>query len=332
MTLQDVADRAGVSRSAASFALTNRGRVSEATRERVRAAAAELGYRPNRVARNLRAQRAGAVGLCLPPHATTFGYYMDVTFGAVDAAADLGLLVAVVPTGPKIDLGAHDLDGIVVFDPVADDPVLRAAEQYGIPVVTGERPLTPSRAVRGSVHGDHAGNFPRLLDHLAEQGARNPALISPIATTDWAATSRAAYLEWCREHGVMPRIRDTRFPSPGDEVHRAALELAADPDVDAIVSMTDGTVMEVLTAAAEVGREPGVDLLVAGAADSPVFTATQPTITTLDLRPRAFGAECLRLLHRVIEEPPATPIEQVADVELVVRQSTARKLGVDRRQ
>ena len=327
VTLQDVADRAGVSRSAASFALTDRGRVSAATRERVREAAAELGYRPNLVARNLRAQRAGAVGLCLPPMSTTYTYYMDVAFGAVEAAADLGMLVAVVPAGA--DLSGYHLDGFVVLDPIADDPAIAAAAERGLPVVTGERSPTPSPAVRGVVHGDHARTFPILLDHLAEQGARGPALISPIASTDWAATARAVYVEWCEARGIAPRIRDTAFPSPGPEVHRAALELAADPEVDAIVSMTDGTVMEVLTAAAEVGRTPGVDLLVAGAADSPVFTVTQPTITSLDLQPREFGAECLRLLPRVLDDPPAEPIEAVTEPRLVVRQSTARKLGAD---
>ena len=332
VTLQDVADRAGVSRSAASFALTNRGRVAEATRERVRAAARELGYRPNRTARNLRTQRSGVVGLCLPPDATSHGYYMDVTFGAVDAATDLGLLVAVVPGNRDLGTEMHEFDGLVVFDPVADDRQLAAAHEAGVPVVTGERPLTPSPAVRGIVHGDHLRTFPRLLDHLAEQGAKHPALIAPIASTDWASSSRAAYEEWCARNGVTPRIRDTRFPSLGDEVHRAALEFAVDPEIDAIVSMTDGSVLEVLTAAHEVGRVPGEDLLVACAADSPVFTVTDPTVTSLDLRPREFGAQCLALLHEVITSPPDAVIERHGPVDLVVRGSTVRKLGPHPRQ
>lgn len=332
VTLQDVADRAGVSRSAASFALTNRGRVAEATRERVREAARELGYRPNRTARNLRTQRTGTIGLCLPPQATMRVYYMDVTFGAVEAAADLGLLVAIVPGGRNLDTALREFDGLLVFDPIADDPMIGAAQAAGLPVVTGERPMTPSPAVRGTIHGDHHRTLPTLLDHLEAQGARRPALISPVASTDWAASSRAAYAAWCEQRGIAPRIRDTRFPGLGDEVHQAALDLAADPTVDAIVSMTDGTVLEVLAAAREVGRVPGEDLLVAGAADSPAFTVTQPTITSLDLRPREFGAQCLRLLHEILETSPEALIERTGPVDLVVRESTARKLGANPRQ
>ena len=289
VTLQDVADRAGVSRSAASFALTNRGRVAEATRERVRAAARELGYRPNRTARNLRAQRSGVIGLCLPPHSTKYGYYMDVTFGAVEAATELGILVAVVPGDrDNISFEMHEFDGLLVFDPVANDPVLDAAANAGQRVVTGERPLTPSPAVRGIIHGDHLNTFPMLLDHLAAQGSKRPALISPIASTDWAASSRTAYERWCERNQVPPRILDTRFPSLGDEVHQAALELAA---------------------------------------DSPVFELTQPTVTSLDLRPREFGAECLRLLHEIIQEQPDAVIERRAPVDLKVRESTSRLAG-----
>ncbi|SJM54554.1 putative LacI-family transcriptional regulator [Gulosibacter sp. 10] len=320
--MQDVADLAGVSRSAASFALTDRGRVSQATRERVRRAAAELGYRPNRAARNLRTRRSGIVGLCLPPESTTRTYYMDVAFGAVDAAKEAGLLVAVIAGSGALNSPA-DFDGLIVFDPQRDDPVIRQAAEAGIPVVTGERPLSDSEAIRGVVHGDHRASFPVLLDHLAACGARRPALIAPVESTDWAISARAAYRQWCREAGVEPSIRETSFPGSSEEVHAAAIGLVADPGIDAIVSMTDGTVLEVLAAAAASDRVPGEDLLLAGAADSPVLVHTDPHITSLDLHPREFGAQCLRLLVRVIEEPPAETIVETSTVTLRVRASSA---------
>ncbi|KAB1641150.1 LacI family DNA-binding transcriptional regulator [Gulosibacter chungangensis] len=325
VTLQDVADRAGVSRSAASFALTNRGRVSEATRQRVKDAAAELGYRPNRAARNLRTQRTGVIGLCLPPGSTIREYYMDLAFGAVDAAREEGLLVAII-SGEYPASTLLDFDGLLVLDPQLDDRMLKAAEKTGIPVVTGERPLQYSTAVRGTVHGNHEQTFPMLLDHLETQGAKIPALIAPVGSTDWASSARAAYFAWCEARGLEPRIYETSFPGTAEEVSALATELVDDRSIDAIISMTDGTVIEVLTAAMAAGREPGRDLLIAGAADSSILQYTEPQITSLDLRPRDFGAACVRLLRRVIHEEPTDPIVEVSPVNLVVRASTAKPL------
>lgn len=325
VTLQDVADRAGVSRSAASFALTNRGRVSESTRQRVKDAAQQLGYRPNRAARNLRTQRTGVIGLCLPPGSTTREYYMDVAFGAVDAAREAGVLVAII-SGEYPESTLVDFDGLLVLDPQLDDSMIRAAESAGIPVVTGERPLQDSSAVRGTVHGDHKQTFPRLLNHLEEQGAKVPALIAPVSSTDWASSARVAYLKWCEQRAVAPRIFDTSFPGTAEEVSALAIELVKDLSIDAIISMTDGTVLEVLTAAMAEGREPGRDLLIAGAADSSLLQFTEPQITSLDLHPREFGAACVRLMQRVLREDPSDPVVEVSSVDLVVRASTARPL------
>ena len=84
VTLQDIADRLGVSRSTASFAITGRGRVSDEMRRRVREVADELGYRPNSVARHLKGSRTGMLALRLPPDSTAMSYYMEATFGIVD--------------------------------------------------------------------------------------------------------------------------------------------------------------------------------------------------------------------------------------------------------
>ena len=96
-TLQDIADRLGISRSTASFALTGRGRVSDATRQRVREVAAELGYRPNVTARSLRGSRTGIVALHLPPATSAMAYYTEASFGIVDEANRVGRLVTLLP-------------------------------------------------------------------------------------------------------------------------------------------------------------------------------------------------------------------------------------------
>lgn len=106
-TSRDVAQAAGVSQAAVSLVLGDkwRGRVSEATAERVREAARDLGYRPNLAARNLRLGRTRTVLLVVP--ALTTEFFAGVYTGAARVAADHGFGVVLYPSpegiGPARD-------------------------------------------------------------------------------------------------------------------------------------------------------------------------------------------------------------------------------------
>lgn len=97
-TSRDVAHAAGVSQAAVSLVLGDkwRGRVSQATAERVRRAAEELGYRPNLAARNLRLGRTRTVLLVVPVLTTEF--FAGVYTGAARVAAEHGFGVVLYPS------------------------------------------------------------------------------------------------------------------------------------------------------------------------------------------------------------------------------------------
>ncbi|NEB90097.1 LacI family DNA-binding transcriptional regulator, partial [Streptomyces anulatus] len=139
VTLLDVARAAGVSKSTVSDALQGSGRVAEATRDRVRAVAEELGYRPNSAARRLRRASTGAVGLHLPATATRLDYYMNLAFGAVERAQEDGLdMVLLAPSGAAGGRIASRVDGLLVIDPEPGDSAVPGLLDAGVPVVTGE--------------------------------------------------------------------------------------------------------------------------------------------------------------------------------------------------
>lgn len=324
VTLLDVARAAGVSRTTASAALGGSGRLSPETRERVAAVAQRLGYTANPIARHLRRGRMGAVGLHLPAHVTGLAYYMEFVFGAVERAREDG--VAVTLLAPSAPVRSH-VDGFVVVDPLLGDPAVAALLESGLPVVSGERLAgegTPPAAV---VESDHAGGLRELLDHVAERGARAPALIAPSEASAWAHVLRATYRGWCGERGVEPRLRDVAFNAAPDEVRLVARELLAggraQDGPDAIVSAPDGAALGTIAAASDAGVRVGHDLLVAACVDSAAMGLASPPITALDLHPRAFGRRCVASLLSLLagEQPPAGPLRQ--PVDLVVRASTA---------
>ena len=89
VTLVEVARVAGVSKTTASDALRNSGRVSERTRKLVTATADRLGYSPNASAQSLRRATTGAIGLHLPDILARSEYYMSFVFGVVGRAAEM---------------------------------------------------------------------------------------------------------------------------------------------------------------------------------------------------------------------------------------------------
>ncbi|MFD8617950.1 LacI family DNA-binding transcriptional regulator [Streptomyces sp. NPDC059513] len=259
VTLLDVARAAGVSKSTVSDALQGSGRVAEATRDRVRAVAEELGYRPNSAARRLRRSSTGAIGLHLPQTATRLDYYMNLAFGAVARAQEEGFdVVLLAPEGAAGGPVASRVDGLLVIDPEVGDSAVPGLLDAGVPVVTGERYLGPSAAPTGAVVCDNAASLTALLNHVTERGARRPAVLAPAGTSAWATALRTTAASWGQEHGVDVALRTVPFAAtPGEAEETTLALLRADPTVDAVICAPDGAAPGVLRAAAALGRTVG---------------------------------------------------------------------------
>ncbi|MGA5043609.1 LacI family DNA-binding transcriptional regulator [Streptomyces arboris] len=325
VTLLDVARTAGVSKSTASDALQGSGRVAEATRDRVRAVAEELGYRPNSAARRLRRSSTGAIGLHLPQTATRLDYYMNLAFGAVARAQEEGFdMVLLAPEGAAGGPVASRVDGLLMIDPEVDDRAVPGLLDAGVPVVTGERYLGPTAAPTGAVICDNAASLTALLDHVTERGARRPAVLAPAGTSAWATALRATAASWGRGHGVDVALRTVPFAATPGEAEETTLGLLrADPAVDAVICAPDGAAPGVLRAAAALGRPvgPGAPpaatthsrkaptlLLVASCVDGTATRSAGPPVTAVDLRPAAYGRACAELLCDILagRTPPDT--------------------------
>ncbi|TGZ09248.1 LacI family DNA-binding transcriptional regulator [Streptomyces rhizosphaericola] len=362
VTLLDVARAAGVSKSTVSDALQGSGRVAAATRDRVRAVAEELGYRPNSAARRLRRSSTGAIGLHLPRTATRLDYYMNLAFGAVERAQEEGFdVVLLAPTGvagggdskgspdstgptsltnptsltsPASPAGraatpsgpiASRVDGLLVIDPEVDDSAVPGLLDGGVPVVTGERYLGPTTAPTGAVICDNAASLTALLDHVAERGARHPAVLAPEGTSAWATALRATADSWARERKVAVALRTVPFAAtPGEAEETTLALLRTDPSVDAVICAPDGAAPGVLRAAATLGRPVGpgalraaaphartatepdagararTPLLVASCVDGTATRSAEPPVTAVDLRPAAYGRACAELLCDIL--------------------------------
>jgi DNA-binding LacI/PurR family transcriptional regulator len=322
VTLRTVAQRAGVSTTTASDAMRGSGRVSEETRARVLQVAETLRYVPNGSAQHLRRASTGTIGLHLPAVLTRSNYYMSFVFGVVERAAADSYDVTLLTSGQPESRRAPRVDGLVLGDPLAGDPVVERLMTAGVLTVTCERFPGDARAT-GVVRSEHAAAVAELLDHLRASGARRPALIVAGAESDWAAAVHQGFREWCERHVVPPTVRTVPFDTPVDALHAAAHDLlATDPGIDALVCGPAGAAVVLLPVLRDAGRTVGEDLLLASCVDGPSMQSADPPITAIDLRPRDAGAACAKLLFDLLTGAAVGGTERLHPTELIIRNSS----------
>jgi DNA-binding LacI/PurR family transcriptional regulator len=193
-TLSDVAAHAGVSKATASRALGRPDLVAPATAERVRLAAAELRFVPNRGAQHLARGRTGIVSVVVPTLQNSF--FTPIIAGAQTRAESAGIHVTVAVHPLQDEAGAArfehlaaQVDGLIVVAPRGDDELVRRACALKPSVlVDREIPQMPS------VSADTAGAFATLVGRLAEEGHERVAFLNGPEMS-WQSGQRTAAVQ-----------------------------------------------------------------------------------------------------------------------------------------
>ena len=265
-TIHTVAERAGVSKSLVSLVLRGSPKVSPDRRAAVQRAIAELGYRPNIAARDLRQRRSRTVGVLL--NDIRHPWFVDLLDGLTDALAEQGrqLLLnsgrldrARDDTVPRTlaDLG---VEGMVLVGTQAGSPALAEVAQAVPTVAVGWRDLDLPRV--DTVGNDDLLGGALATRHLIELGHRRIAHIAgnvPGSTDAVAGLRRRGYEDTMREHGLQRHIRVETGDHTDDGGYRAAVRLlrSAEPPT-AIFAVDDLTCLGAQAAAAELGVDvPG---------------------------------------------------------------------------
>ncbi|MFF7654252.1 LacI family DNA-binding transcriptional regulator [Streptomyces sp. NPDC007983] len=326
VTSRDVARRAGVSQATVSLVLGDkwRGRVSERTADAVRAAARELGYRPNLAARSLRLGRTRTVLLVVP--ALTNEFFAHVYTGAARVAADHGFGVVLYPspegTGPArdpFDSARASLDGVIASSMAAD--ALAAVRGGGLPLVMLDSdPDDPAAAA--TVNLDIGDGMRQAAEHLLGLGHRRIVHVA-AAVDSWTFRVRARALAGA-VRAVPGTVLHTEHAALGvEEGRQAALRAltGAGPRPTALMCDDDILAAGACKAARRLGLRVPEDVSVTGVDDLALATAVEPELTTVTLPAQAVGAEGMRALMAVLDGEPAG--DTTLPVELVVRDSSA---------
>ncbi|MDA1361466.1 LacI family DNA-binding transcriptional regulator [Glycomyces luteolus] len=326
VSIFDVAKQAGVSHQTVSRVINDAPMVADTTRARVKAAIADLGYRPNRSARTL---AGGAVrSVTVFTFDTSLYGTAETLRGIEDAASAAGFTVLISVLDPEQTYTDGDILGRLSHDGapaivIAHDEtttqarrILRKA-QPGAVVATGDDQLSREPgAADWLVPLDDRVVAKRATRYLLSMGHRTVHYLAMPGK----ARRQDGWAEALAEVGIEPPEVVQSGWTIGSAAEAAA-ELVADPGVTAIMCGNDDLAFGVLHAAHRAGRSIPGDLSVIGCDDSPMAAYHVPGLTTVDLDFRGVGRSAFELLRHKLEGGP-DPRPSWRSPELVVRETS----------
>lgn len=307
-TIYDVARRAGVSTATVSRAFASSERVAPATRQRVLAAAEELRWRPNPLARGLAGAGGCALGVVFPD--LLGAYQCEVLIGFESRAVELDCSVLVLSTHGRLrsDELVRDLvtrvEGLVVMDRTVSDDHVALLERKGTPIVLLARePVGPIPAVRT----ENVSAARTVTAHLLQHGHESVAFLGDPESGPDLSERWEGFLQAHAEVGRRPP--DKPFPCQliEDEALPAAGELlAARRRPSAVFCGNDDVALAVYGVARELGLDVPADVAVTGWDDVPVAQWLSPGLTTVRQPIRELGRRAAELLTDRLDGRPVT--------------------------
>jgi LacI family transcriptional regulator len=310
--LKDIARELGVSAATVSNTLNGNGRVSEETRQRIWAKAAEVGYRPSLVGRALRTGRSGVLGLVLPDISNPLFPAIAQAIEADAARKGFGVLIADshgdgdAQTRAIERMVQRGADGIVVV-PCRGTQI----PQTVLPVAVIDTASNPDNTVAA----DHSGGGRLAMTHMQELGHRKILLVGQ---------SRRSLVQSDRIAGMSGALW------PGNSLRAIWLEDAPDLDISgliaqrftALITTSDLLALMILVQIQQNGHVVPRDISVMGFDDHSFSSMITPGLTTLAQDTAAIAACAVdNLVARLNNQP--TPPERTVPMRLIIRDTTS---------
>lgn len=303
--LSDVARAAGVSPMTVSRVLNGQGGASPETCERVRRIADEMRYRPNALARGLKSDKSGIVGVVVPDIANPF--FPEIIRGIENVAMQHGynlLLCNVVESADReVDLmrilESQRVDGVVWCSArLPEKPLIKALQSFKAAVLVN-RSVEPR--IAGSIMIDYRSGAADALRHLWESGRRRIGVIAGPAASRGSAERleglRAVFAELGAE--AIATVNCMPDVSGGAQASRELLE--ANKNIDALICYNDLNAVGALQSCEALGIDVPKDISIIGFDGIPLAELVRPQLSTLHVDKYSIGQLGMRMLLERIE-------------------------------
>jgi len=331
-TLKDVAKLAGVHPGTASRALNleTRALVNGATAERVLAAAEELGYSANPIARGLKTSRSYTVGVLIPD--LTNPLFPPIVRGIQDRLEEAAYTPLIANTDNDPDreradieaMRARQVDGLITATARRDHGLPADLEDMPLPVVLVNRGLEDG--ARPAVVADDVLGVKLGVQHLAELGHRRIAHLAGPQELSTGFLRREGFVAAMKEAGLeadpnLILVGNAFVESEGERLCNELLD--RETGVTAILAGNDLMALGCYDAFVARGIKCPSQISVVGYNDMPLAGWFNPPLTTVGLPHYDIGARAAELLLEQLRDPDTPATQVTLEPTLVVRDSTA---------
>lgn len=337
ITLEKVAQIAGVSRSTVSRVVNSQAGVRDDVRRRVRQVIEETGYRPNLAARALASNRSGIISLVVPHAVSTLfadPYFPRLTQGITlacnknDLSLSLFLFHREDEEAKLTNRIANTsmIDGVIIASSQFEDPLIPHLIANGVPlVVIGRQDQYPQVSF---IDVDNLNGAYAATSHLLRLGYRRVAHISGpqnmVAGKDRLAGYRKALSDRGRTYNEDP-VAGGDFTEAGGYMAMKRLLLVRP---DAVFAASDQLALGAWRAIREAGLQVPHDIALVGFDDLLPTDAGRPQLTTIRQPVVRMGREVVNVLLDVIDNGPTPQRRVIFDTELVIRESCGANLAM----
>jgi DNA-binding LacI/PurR family transcriptional regulator len=338
-TMSDVADRAGVSRSTVSYALSGIRPISDETRRRIADAMHDLGYSPNALARALASRRSGIIAMLYPLLERGVNLSgLDHIWAAADEARSAGYNMLLWPVAAEdIDELQHLtqqglVEGVLLMEVRQNDPRVRyllEAEipfsEIGISGIEGDAPYVDTDFEQ-TAHGS--------LAYLGSLGHTSIAFVNHPRSTIESGYGPAVRAQRAAE-AAAEDLGLTLFSLACQPKFRAGREafsalIVEQPDVTAVVSINEQALVGVLGAAGERGLHVPRDLSVMSLLSSAgTAEMTVPSLTTMSPPAYELGRKAMSSLLTALESGTRSGSQTLVPSVLTIRESTGPRRALE---
>lgn len=327
--IEEIAKKAGVSRSTVSRVINNEPNVSERTRQRVLEVVSSHNYVPNRAARKLAGGRTSVIGLVIPIGVSRLfvePFFPILVQSVTDHCNRLNHSVMLWLGEPERErrsisqiLSNDLLDGVVVSSLEERDPIVAALHQSQIPFVLIGR--YPDSLPVSFVDIDNEECTRRAVNYLLQTGRKRIATITGVAGTLVSRARLQAYVDTLTSAGLQ--VDENLIAEGGfvEEGGYTAMRRIAAHRPDAVFAANDAMAVGAIRCLSELGLRVPEDVAVVGFDDAPFAASYKPALTTIAQPIGELGRRAVDMLMQLIENPDAKPIMEVLPSELVIRES-----------
>ncbi|MED4599137.1 LacI family DNA-binding transcriptional regulator [Paenibacillus validus] len=328
VTLQQVADHAGVSRATASLIVRGSNLVAERTRKKVLESMKELGYVYDRVAANLRSRNSSTVGLIITEIGNPF--FSELLVGVHQELDTKGYTVILGTTFESAEKQDQLLSkmleyrvGGVIMSPVSGSSpaVIDRLKQWDIPVVLVTK--EPANSNSDYVGIDNVLGGKLAVDYLIEKGHRRIAFLGGPSESSARMDRQRGYIRALQQAGLpfddSLVVTSAATRQGGREALQQVLNQPNPPT--AVFCYNDVVAFGVMLGLKEAGLMPGRDLAVVGYDNIEEAAMTSPALTTVMASPILVGTNAANLLHKRIMGNEDHVQRIILKPELVIRES-----------